>query len=235
MLSPPPSISEISPELVLVDPELRALALAQLPEIVPWTPPRQPVAAPAVAPPRRTADARWSSRLGGVALRAIFVASITANALFVVGLHDGGPAPLSDGRVVHPHATLAASAVRAQQREHDPIVRSVSSTSPTRVAAGAVSVATRLDRPRLHWVRVAGASYYNVVLWRGHRRVLDLWPTATHVLLPRTWRRGEIRGALVPGRYVWFVYPGIGPKPAAHYGTSVQRGVLIVNESGGSR
>jgi hypothetical protein len=236
MLSPPPSISEISPELVLVDPELRALALAQLPEVVPWTPPRPP--APPLAAPSATngTGARWGARLGAVALRTIFVASIIANAVFVVSLHDAGPTTsLSDARV------LGTSSVRTRLLEHEAIVRpppradETQQSSPTRVTAGAARVTTRLDHPRLHWVRVASASYYNVVLWRGHRRVLDLWPTTTHVLLPRTWNRGGARGSLVPGRYIWFVYPGIGPKTAAHYGTPVQRGVLIVNESGGNR
>lgn len=197
MLSPPPSLSEISPELVLVDPELRPLALAQLPEIVLWVPERPPTASPSTG-------TRWAGRTGLLALRIALVACVTAGALFVVDLRNDGPAPSRQ-------------------------------SSPTRRPTDVVRVTTRLDHPGLHWVRVASASYYNVVLWRGHRRVLDLWPTATHVLLPRSWSRGGARGSLVPGRYVWFVYPGIGSKPAAHYGTPVQRGVLIVNGSGGNR
>ena len=87
----------------------------------------------------------------------------------------------------------------------------------------------------LSWKPVKRASYYNLVLWRSHQRLLDLWPASTHVLLPRAWKHSGVTGSLSPGRYLWFVYPGFGPRASARYGTTVQSGVLIVNETKGSR
>jgi hypothetical protein len=72
--------------------------------------------------------------------------------------------------------------------------------------------------PPLEWKRKKGASYYNVQLFRGRRKVLSRWPQATHVQLKRTWRFAGKPRRLVPGRYTWFVWPGFGERAKRDYG-----------------
>lgn len=71
--------------------------------------------------------------------------------------------------------------------------------------------------PLLVWSAVRGASYYNIVLVRGHR-VFSAWPARTHLKLPRAWTYHGRRYRLRPGSYRWFVWPGFGPLSAGRYG-----------------
>jgi hypothetical protein len=86
---------------------------------------------------------------------------------------------------------------------------------------------------RLRWNAVAGATYYNLVLWRDGKRVLDLWPTSPRVVLPTTSVNHGPQARLSPGRYLWFVYPGFEAKPARQYGALAGTGVLVVQPKGG--
>jgi hypothetical protein len=87
---------------------------------------------------------------------------------------------------------------------------------------------------RLRWNAVAGATYYNLVLWRDGKRVLDLWPTSPRVVVPSTSIKHGTQARLSPGRYLWFVYPGFGAKPAHQYGALAGSGVLVVQPKGGN-
>jgi hypothetical protein len=87
---------------------------------------------------------------------------------------------------------------------------------------------------RLRWNAVAGATYYNVVLWRNGKRVLDLWPTSPRVVVPTTSVKRELQPRLSPGSYLWFAYPGYGAKPAHRYGALAATGVLVVQPKGGN-
>jgi hypothetical protein len=81
-------------------------------------------------------------------------------------------------------------------------------------------------RTELKWRPVAGAQGYDVILWRGGERVLDLWPTAAHVTLPARWRHhGQV---LTPrsGGLLWFVYPVVARSPKTTFGTLVASGRL---------
>jgi hypothetical protein len=72
--------------------------------------------------------------------------------------------------------------------------------------------------PRLTWRPAKGASYYNVQLLKGGRKILSAWPHGAHLQLPLSWRfRGHHRH-LIAGRYTWYVWPGFGPRPAQRYG-----------------
>ena len=71
--------------------------------------------------------------------------------------------------------------------------------------------------PLLVWTAVRGASYYNVVLVRGHR-VFSAWPTRTRLKLPRAWTYHGRRYTLRSGSYRWFVWPGFGSLSAGQYG-----------------
>jgi hypothetical protein len=95
------------------------------------------------------------------------------------------------------------------------------------------AVAGRASRG-LRWNAVAGATYYNLILWRDGTRILDLWPTTPRAVVPTTSVNHGPRSRLSPGRYLWFVYPGFGPKPARHYGALAGSGVLVVQPKGGN-
>jgi HYR domain len=72
--------------------------------------------------------------------------------------------------------------------------------------------------PRLVWVRVANADYYNVQLFRGSTKVLSVWPISNRFALPRTWSYGGRRHSLTAGLYRWYVWAGFGPRSLARYG-----------------
>jgi hypothetical protein len=98
--------------------------------------------------------------------------------------------------------------------------------SPVRAVAGKAG-------QQLRWDAVTGATYYNLVLWRHGKRVLDLWPTSPQADLPSAWSYHGIQDGLVPGRYLWFVYPGLGAKAAQKYGALAGSGILVVQPKGG--
>jgi len=56
------------------------------------------------------------------------------------------------------------------------------------------------DQPILRWATVKGASYYNVQLYRGSKRVYAAWPTTNQLGLPNAWRWSGKKRRLSPGR-----------------------------------
>lgn len=77
------------------------------------------------------------------------------------------------------------------------------------------------QRPTLRWRAAAGASYYNVQVFRGDRRVLNAWSTDVRLEVPE--------GVLRQGRsYVWVVWPAAGPRPAARYGAALGRSTFAI-------
>jgi hypothetical protein len=78
----------------------------------------------------------------------------------------------------------------------------------------------RVSRPPLLvWTPVKGASYYNVILSRGGRRVFSAWPLRSRLRVPRAWTYNGRRYKLRPGTYSWYVWPGRGPLSAGKYGS----------------
>ena len=215
----------LSPELALVDPELAAWARTALPELRLDEEPRVVEApSPAGAPrPRR----------GTGALRAaaavVFVASLTLNADLLFER-------------------------RSTAEAQEPLATSVTPTVPKAKAPGGVKGAVEVRKPKasppklqlpkpprstrsavshaaLRWPASSAARSYDVVLWRGHRRVLDVWTARPHVdltTLPCIQRRPLKAG----GRYLWFVYPQLATKPKVRFGRLIRWGVLDVPPGG---
>ena len=75
------------------------------------------------------------------------------------------------------------------------------------------------DKPILRWAVTRGASYYNVQLYRGSKRVFAAWPTTNQLGLPAGWRWNGHKQRLGPGRYRWYVWAGFGPRSFARYRT----------------
>ena len=82
--------------------------------------------------------------------------------------------------------------------------------------------------PVLRWITSPGATYYNVQLHLVRRggtaksgaatKVLSVWPSKPSFKLSGSWRFGGKRYSLVPGRYRWYVWPGLGKRVAKTYG-----------------
>jgi HYR domain len=86
--------------------------------------------------------------------------------------------------------------------------------------------------PLLAWARVSGADYYNVQLWAigggAPRKVLSTWPTSTHLQLTPKWAFGGKTYGLAPGRYRWYVWPGLGAQKQGRYGNLIGSHVFSV-------
>jgi len=78
----------------------------------------------------------------------------------------------------------------------------------------------------LRWI--GAAPYFDVVLWRDGKRILDAWPRRPSTVVPASWTYRGNRYQLVRGRYTWFVYPGVGPRSDARYGALSASGQFIV-------
>ncbi len=81
-------------------------------------------------------------------------------------------------------------------------------------AAGAVVRAA----PLLRWRPAAGATFYNVQLFRNGVKVLSSWPRAATLRLGRTWRYAGRKQQLTPGLYRWYVWGARGSRERPTYG-----------------
>jgi hypothetical protein len=69
------------------------------------------------------------------------------------------------------------------------------------------------------WLPVEGATYYNVQIWLGKRKVVSAWPRVTRLVVPQRGKLGGKRYTLVRGKtYRWYVWPGRGRKIDRRYG-----------------
>lgn len=80
----------------------------------------------------------------------------------------------------------------------------------------------------LRWHAVGKATYYNVQLRLGRKKVLSLWPGSPRLRLPREWVFEGITHRLVPGKYRWDVWPGFGSRSAARYGRRLGTSHFVV-------
>jgi len=87
-----------------------------------------------------------------------------------------------------------------------------------RAATPLASVTRASSSLILHWRAAPHASYYNVQLYRGGKKILSAWPGRSSLRLRRSWKFGGRRFRLKPGRYRWYVWPGFGPRAAVRYG-----------------
>jgi hypothetical protein len=75
-----------------------------------------------------------------------------------------------------------------------------------------------LSAPLLRWLPRARATYYNVQLYRNGKKILSRWPRRPRFQLRMQWRYQGRLYRLRDGRYLWYVFPGFGPKTANRYG-----------------
>jgi len=82
--------------------------------------------------------------------------------------------------------------------------------------------------PLLVWKRVRHARYYNVQLLHGGTKILSSWPRKPRLQLQRRWRFGHRVRRLAPGRYCWFVWPGLGTRSERRYGPRLGKSCFTV-------
>ena len=82
--------------------------------------------------------------------------------------------------------------------------------------------------PKFRWAAVRGASFYNIQLYRKGQKVLSTWPGKARQSLTRKWSYGGRRYALRRGLYVWYVWPGFGPRARSRYGQLLGQGTFKV-------
>jgi hypothetical protein len=90
----------------------------------------------------------------------------------------------------------------------------------------------------LAWVRSRTAAYYNIQLYRITERgptkagagvkLLSAWPEKARITLKATWVFDDRRRRLSPGRYRWYVWPGIGPRAERRYGELLGQSEFVV-------
>lgn len=90
--------------------------------------------------------------------------------------------------------------------------------------------------PQLRWAGVAGATYYNVQVYRARLakiiqpgvKILSAWPKRPQLALARTWKFNGKTQRLTAGTYVWFAWPGLGPKAQNRYGPVLGQSTFVV-------
>jgi hypothetical protein len=245
----------LTPELVLVDPDLARRAREQLVEGV-REPDQAPVAVeqdPAARMPlfgfiqptpsthvlERRRRSPWRRR-GGLVLVLLFLGVAAAVAILRVE-------PLkhffwksreatelrSD---VKPSAGVSRSRTVATPkpgptlqprgpRETAPSQRS--GKTPRRPAAAPATPSARA----FAWVAAPHATYYLVQFYRRGDEIFRARPSAPRLLVPAHWTFNGRRYSLLPGRYRWSVRPGYGRPAQARYGQPVVSAKLVIQRT----
>jgi hypothetical protein len=88
--------------------------------------------------------------------------------------------------------------------------------------------------PLLRWAPVPTAAYFNVQLYRNGVKVLSAWPTVARLQLGARWTYDKKVLRLKPGKYSWYVWPGLGKRAAKHYGPLLGKSTFVVTEPSGA-
>jgi hypothetical protein len=113
---------------------------------------------------------------------------------------------------------------------------SVSTTAgPRLISPAAAAVRTPGRSVRFRWTPVRRASYYNLQLFRGGRKILSVWPDEPHYRLKRRWKHAGHSHRLRSGVYRWYVWPGFGSRRERHFGRLIGRRTLRVRSEPAGR
>jgi hypothetical protein len=140
-------------------------------------------------------------------------------------LYQGGATSYTDSRVRN--GTLYTYTITAVDQAGNVTQQTVTSTPGARLLAP-IPGARLSAPPRLSWTAVPKAAYYNVQLFKGKTKILSAWPTRAGLALKRTWRFRGHRRRLARGTYRWYVWPGFGPRKAAHYGHVIGTATFVI-------
>lgn len=209
-------LGPISPELVLVDPELAPRARALLPELARNWQPRtreldQPAPLRVLAVPAATTS-RWTRP--AVPVLALAGGLIVAFVLGIsVAARDGDD--LAAVQSLPPVAT-PASQPRGPSAAPPATPKKPGSRRPVPAP------------PRFVWPSVADAKGYRVALYRGGRQVFEKDVTSTGFQLPQSWTYQRRVYGLEKGAYRWVVWPLLGTKPNRTQGPAIVSARYVV-------
>jgi hypothetical protein len=82
--------------------------------------------------------------------------------------------------------------------------------------------------PLIKWLKVKGAGYYNLQLWRSGVKVLSAWPKKNSYKLKAQWRFNRKTQRLTNGEYAVYVWPGFGKPAAGNYGKLLVQATFVV-------
>ena len=107
--------------------------------------------------------------------------------------------------------------------------RKVGVVVPADVLLTSPRAGARLRRPPLlDWASVPKATYYNVQLYLGSRKVFTAWPGRSSLRLKQTWPYQGGLNRLKAGRYHWFVWPGFGRRSKVDYGDLIGQASFVI-------
>ena len=200
---PASALGPVSPELAMVDPELRQAARKLLPD-----PPRPvPVARPPVertprilAPVPELAPPRRRSRLGLLA-SAAGVLALGVLLTLVVGREER---PLRRAQQTQSVAA-AVSPTTATVTQPEPTATTPAGT-PTAPATSTPVHAPAVRGQTFVWVASPDATAYEFQLFQGGERVFRARVDEARLELPGRWRLAGRPHALLPGSYRWYVW-----------------------------
>ena len=237
-------LEPISPELVLVDPELRAIVLAELvarpspsflDELVPLpartVSPETTLQADTalVARPTKTTRSwpRWGTQL------AVLLAFGFAG--YAVSTWTVRDAPRSSAQPT-PQSTFASVAAAPL----DATTKRTTNAHASRTAATVTSThrpKPRKAKPRkvltpppaqtFVWAPVGRAAYYDVRFFRRGQLVFEAWPSRPRLQLPPRWVHEGHARHLIPGPYAWRVFPVFGSRAHPRLGDAIVRSTWI--------
>jgi hypothetical protein len=122
----------------------------------------------------------------------------------------------------HRYAITSYDGAGNASRRVSVVVRANALLSSPRVGA-------RVRRPPvLDWASVPKATYYNVQLWVGSKKVLTAWPSRSRFKLRRAWPYRDAINRLKRGKYQWYVWPAFGPRSEARYGKFLGQSSFVV-------
>ncbi len=241
----------LTPELVLVDPDLARRARDQLPTGVPHrrrlkVEQKRAAQEPlfGFVQPAPSADVIDRQRPSRKRLRARGLAVLIAAAAGAVvflrveplrhfsASHDSASAP---GATSSSATTLPLPpAAPPTSRRLRPAGHAQSSTPTDKGTKATSRVAPRTATTRAFaWVAVPNATYYLVQFYRGGREIFEARPTSSRMLVPGQWTFKGRRYRLTPGRYQWSVRPGFGRTAEKRYGQAVVRAKLVIQRASG--
>jgi hypothetical protein len=210
----------ISPELCLVDPVLAREARARLPEL-PLPLPAAVVREP-VRPARRSVGDRIV-RTGAWLL----VPSVLLNVALLRSSSPPGPSFATPAVTVPLEAVAPAAAETTKRRRAHGVLGAKATPRPKPKPKPRSAARPPAARETLAWPATAGATSYDLVLWRGHRRVADLWPKKPARSVASV--ACGARRRLEKGRYLWFVYPLVDAAAGPRYGKLAGWGVVEID------
>jgi hypothetical protein len=212
-LKPTAVPEQLSPELVLVDPDLRRLVIEQGASDLldlPSKGARDQAATRASAPPAAGSATRQVGRRTRLLLAALAGSALTLIGVFAGSMVSSHPARVTSSVAVArfaqvPNQSAHRVAVAKPSLKSAATSPPASEVKPPSKRQSQVSPTPAPEVRRFAWAPVAGATAYEVAFYRSNIRVYRARTRRAVVSIPEG--SGGSKPTLVPGTYEWYVWP----------------------------